>query len=310
MRHPRPLPVALLIALAILVGACASSSSSPSGGGPSPAPSATGPASVPALQLDVLRAVGGKLAYCDPDQFPVAHGSQLESAEARYPAIRAQAQVYAAILAYLNLPAGASLSPAQLIAVNEAYKQLSAIRLNPTDDGDAFTVLVPAAGDPAGNQEVRGVVSRNGQVRIVSRGPGHRINCPICLAWGTPIDTPAGPVEVQALEPGMPVWTLDRAGRRVRVVVLEVGSSTAPIGHEVVHLVLADGREVTVSPGHPTIDGRTVGQLGPGDRYAGSVVVSARLVPYTGPRTFDLLPSGPTGIYLAGGVPLASTLTG
>jgi hypothetical protein len=37
-------------------------------------------------------------------------------------------------------------------------------------------------------------------------------------------------------------------------------------------------------------------------------VVSAELLVYTGGSTFDLLPSGPTGVYFADGIPLASTL--
>jgi hypothetical protein len=82
----------------------------------------------------------------------------------------------------------------------------------------------------------------------------------------------------------------------------------APAGHEVVRLALADGRVVVVSPGHPTADGRTVGRLRTGDRYDGSVVASATLLPYAGARTYDLLPSGPTGTYFADGILLGSTL--
>ena len=46
---------------------------------------------------------------------------------------------------------------------------------------------------------------------------------------------------------------LERArGRRIRAVVLEVGRTPVPPTHRVVRLVLADGRRVLVSPGHPT----------------------------------------------------------
>jgi hypothetical protein len=76
----------------------------------------------------------------------------------------------------------------------------------------------------------------------------------------------------------------------------------------VVQLRLADGRAVDVSPGHPTADGRTVGDLSADDDYDGAVVVSAELVPYEGEATFDVLPAGPTGIYWANGVLLGSTL--
>ena len=304
-----------ILATALLVGlvatACAGSSTAGGGATPTPTPSPTaigGRPTMPALQLAVLKGVGGRLSYCDPDQFPVAHGTPLENAEARIGVIRADAPAWKAIQSYLNLSPNASLTPQQLIAVNEAYKQLKAIQLNVTDDGYAFVLLVPSATDPAGNQEVRGVVDRTGEVRIVSRGPGHRIACPICLALGTTIETPSGAVPVQDVRPGMSVWTLDRQGRRVVGVVVRTGSTAVPLGHEVVHLVLTDGRSLLASPGHPTVDGRQVGRLRPGDRYAGSVVERATLVPYAAPQTFDLLPSGPTGVYFADGIPLLSTL--
>jgi hypothetical protein len=38
--------------------------------------------------------------------------------------------------------------------------------------------------------------------------------------------------------------------------------------------------------------------------------VSATLEPYDGGFTFDLLPDGPTGVYIADGVQLGSTLHG
>jgi len=63
-----------------------------------------------------------------------------------------------------------------------------------------------------------------------------------------------------------------------------------------------------VSAGHPTADGRKVGELKAGDRYDGAVVTSAALVAYTGGATFDVLPAGATGTYWANGVLLGSTL--
>ena len=78
--------------------------------------------------------------------------------------------------------------------------------------------------------------------------------------------------------------------------------------HRVVALLLSDGRFVEVSPGHPTADGRTVGDLRAGDAYDGALVVNARLVAYSGGATFDVLPAGATGTYWANGVLLGSTL--
>jgi hypothetical protein len=72
--------------------------------------------------------------------------------------------------------------------------------------------------------------------------------------------------------------------------------------------VLADGRELHASPGHPTADGRPLGSLAVGHVLDGSRIVLWALVPYAGERTYDLLPAGPTGAYWANGVLLSTTL--
>jgi hypothetical protein len=72
-------------------------------------------------------------------------------------------------------------------------------------------------------------------------------------------------------------------------------------------MVLADGRYVEASAGHPTSTGRTVGSLRPGDLLDGSRVIALDSIPYAG-DTWDLLPAGPTGVYWANDVLLASTL--
>jgi len=76
-----------------------------------------------------------------------------------------------------------------------------------------------------------------------------------------------------------------------------------------VHLVLADGRELLASPGHRTADGRALGDLQKGDELDGSTITHWALVPYAGERTYDLLPAGPTGRYWANGILLSSTLS-
>jgi hypothetical protein len=82
----------------------------------------------------------------------------------------------------------------------------------------------------------------------------------------------------------------------------------APAGHRMVHLVLADGRELLVSPGHRTADGRQAGNLSVGDQLDGSTITAWELVPYAGGRTYDLLPAGATGLYWANEILMASTL--
>jgi hypothetical protein len=81
-----------------------------------------------------------------------------------------------------------------------------------------------------------------------------------------------------------------------------------PAGHLMVHLMLADGRELLASPGHRTADGRQLGSLASGETLGGSTITRWELVPYAGDRTYDLLPAGPTGTYWANGILLSSTL--
>ena len=131
--------------------------------------------------------------------------------------------------------------------------------------------------------------------------------CPQCLAGSTLIDTPAGKVAAKDVRTGMTVWTTDSALNRIAGVV--IGTSKVPVSnHSVVHLVLSDGRDVHVSAGHPTADGRTVGDLKSGDAYDGAAVMSAEQVAYDEEATYDLLPSGDVGHYWADGILLGSTL--
>lgn len=132
--------------------------------------------------------------------------------------------------------------------------------------------------------------------------------CPICLAASTMIATPKGEVNVTELRVGSEVWTMDKYGKKVSAPILEVGKTFVGSSHRVVHLSLADGREVWVSPGHPTADGRTMGELKIGDAMDGSRVKNTELVPYTESATYDLLPSGDSGAYWANGILMGSTL--
>jgi hypothetical protein len=155
---------------------------------------------------------------------------------------------------------------------------------------------------------VVGAIDADGTIHVTTQEQSGPPPCPICLAGGTMIATPAGDVAVESLRPGDPVWTLDRLGQRAAAIVVQVGSMPVPVGHEVVRLVLGDGRIVLVSPGHPLPDGRPVAELRVGDGYDGAVVASVERVEYSDGTTFDLLPSGDTGVYWANGIKLGSTL--
>jgi hypothetical protein len=98
-------------------------------------PTPTGlPRSLPALKLAVLDAVGGRLAYCDPDESPVGWGTPLENAKARFPTIKSDRGAFDTILQHENLSSDRRFSPRELIAVNEDYKQMQAIDLKPAGD--------------------------------------------------------------------------------------------------------------------------------------------------------------------------------
>jgi hypothetical protein len=132
--------------------------------------------------------------------------------------------------------------------------------------------------------------------------------CPICLSGDTVIDSPRGLLSVKELAVGMTVWTMNRQGERVSAPIVQISKTPVPATHLMVHLILNDGRELYGSPGHPTTDGRKLGQLKVGDSLDGSVVMVAQLVPYNQSYTYDLLPSGDTGFYWANGILIASTL--
>lgn len=136
-------------------------------------------------------------------------------------------------------------------------------------------------------------------------GPG---GCPICLSDNTHISTPNGSVLVKELKEGMIVWTADMNGNKQPSVVLKTTKVQVPHDHNVVHLVLDNGRELLASPRHPLSDGRLLANIKLNDLVDGSRVVSAELIPYTSEYTYDILPSGETGFYWANGILVKSTL--
>jgi Hint domain len=287
----------LLVSLAILLSiACGAITPAPVGA----------PLTVDELKFKVIDAVGAPV-YCDPDYYPVARaGGEEASALKSYAQIRAQNILYAAIIAHEHLPSG-DLTDAQKLTVYRASKLLGALVLTPNGSEHAFEFRARANGQTS-IQLVKGTVRMDGVVTVQSKTASGPPPCPICLAASTLIATPIGPVRVVDIRPGMLVWTASSDGKRMTAPVVEIGSTRVPAGHLMVHLKLADGRELLVSPGHRTADGRPLGALAAGERLDGSTIRLWELVPYAGDRTYDLLPAGPTGTYWAGGILLASTL--
>jgi len=273
------------------------------------APVVGSPLSEPRLKFAVMDTVGTPV-YCDPDFYPVARaGAEEATAVSTFPQIKADSEVYAAIVAHEHLPSG-DLTDAQKLVVYRAWKLLRAVTLTQAGAGYSFQYRVQSKGGSAAYEMVSGTVRVDGVVTVGSRTPSGPPNCPICLAASTMIATPNGPVRVTDVRVGTIVWTESAEGSRIAEPVVEVGSMVAPAGHLVVHLVLADGRELLVSPGHMTADDRALGMLKIGDALDGSTITRWELVPYAGERTYDLLPAGSTGRYWANRILLASTLAG
>src|SRR5215471_15557064 len=135
-------------------------------GSPRPAPVPGTPLTVPDLKFAVMDSIG-KPSYCDPDFWPLAH-DEMPNALAQYGAIRADAETYAAILAYEHLP--------------------------PVALTDSFEMVV-------------GTVTVTGKLTVTARTATTRPNCPICLAASTLIATPTGSVRVTDIRVGSIVWT-------------------------------------------------------------------------------------------------------
>ncbi len=243
--------------------------------------------------------------FCDPDYYPIARSDELALAIHRFPEIQSNLEEFQAILAHNNLAGVSSFSDEQKLLIYRDYKKLNAIHFTLAKDGYQFQIQV--AKTEGQGEVVTGIIDGQGKI-TVQESKSSFATCPICLSAGTLIDTPSGSVPVEDIRVGMLVWTIDKAGIRVMKPVIESGKTVVPADHVVVHLVLSDGRQVWVSPGHPTSDGRKIGQLAPGDTFDGVIVTSTNRVKYTGYATYDLLPEGETGFYWANGILLASTL--
>ena len=305
----RSLRLGAILALALLAACSGGSSPAPSPTpSPNPSPSPGADLTVPQLKLALIERLGA-LWYCDPDFYPVAHDDEAARALERFAEVQADREAFEAVLEQLELNVGGDFTDAQKLAIYRAWKVLNAIALEPIG-GDSFRfdyLAMPAAGAAEGTRTA-GTIGADGAITVEQSAPAGEPVCPICLARGTRIETPDGRIAVENIRIGDAVWTLDPSGARIRAVVIAFGSTPARAGHEVVRLVLADGRTVTASPGHELADGRRIGDLRAGDLVEGVAVASASRTAYDGGSTFDISVSGPTGFYLVDGIVLRSTL--
>ncbi|HEY2916917.1 MAG TPA: hypothetical protein VGI98_06855 [Candidatus Limnocylindrales bacterium] len=301
---------ASILVVALLVAGCASAGGSPGSSEPGPSPSPGAALTEGDLRVQLVKQLGPRW-YCDPDYFPIARPSfdEGQAAVERFGDIQADADNFNAILGELGLTGTTTFTDAQKLAIYQAWKPLVTIALDPAGDGRyAFDYLAMPVGTGQSGIETKGTIDTTGRISVDSSAAAGPPNCPICLAAGTPIDGPSGAIPVDLVRVGDVVWTVDAAGRRAAAVVTATGSTIAPATHRVIRMTLADGRTVTASPGHPLGDGRPLGSLHLGDEVDGSVVTALEWLPYGYGRTFDLVVSGPTGVYLSDGIPLGSTI--
>lgn len=129
------------------------------------------------------------------------------------------------------------------------------------------------------------------------------------LVGSSLISTPNGFILVKKLESGDLVWTVDRFGRKVQTIIIQKTKRLVSKDHKMARIVLKDGRELIVSPGHPTIDNKEIGSLVKGQILDKSQIVSVKIMPYQGKYTHDILPFGETGAYWANNILIGSTLS-
>lgn len=314
---PTPSPVGGLVTQIVITAAVSTvipeTPAPPPTEGPSPTPVPPTPIpTLPSSSISVTelkyRVLGQypNFFYCDPDFYPVPRDNELMLAKERFAELQNNEEVIQSILSHNNLSNNTFFTDQQKLLIYREYKKLNAISFQRVENAYQFQIQTGTEGQQG--SLITGTIDANGVIEVQNQEPAFP-TCPICLAQGTLIDTPRGAVAVEALQAGDPVWTMNAAGERVAGTIVRLGSTKVPATHEVIHILLRDGRELFASPGHPTADGRTIGDLQAGDFLDGAPVMLVKRLPYRGEATFDLLPSGETGHYWANGILLNSTLT-
>jgi hypothetical protein len=240
--------------------------------------------------------------FCDPDYYPVPRDDEQQKALEWFGQVDLTSEEVRAILARLGVVA--LQSDEDILMAYREHKLLGSILLEPS--GTEYRFEIRLGEEPEG-ETVSGRIDDRGRIDVEQRETSFN-TCPICLAAGTLIDTPSGPVAVQELRVGMAIWTVGASGARTAAVILKTGSVPVPEGFALVRLRLEDGRQLVASPGHPLRDDRRLGELQAGDMLDGARVVSVERVPAFGSATYDVLPAGGTGLYWANGILARSTL--
>lgn len=243
--------------------------------------------------------------FCDPDYYPIAREDEMVLARERFPELQANQEEFHVILNRNGLSGVTTFTDDQKLLIYREHKKLSAIYFELA--GDKFKFQIQTGTEGQQGSLIIGTIDGNGSIEVQEQNPGFPA-CPICLAVGTLIDTPKGFVAVENLRVGDAVWTLNALRERIQAPILKTSRVLVPPTHQIIHVSLNDGRELWASPGHPTADGRTLGDLKVNDIMDGAHVTLIERIPYEGIATYDLLPSGGTGFYWANEILIGSTL--
>jgi hypothetical protein len=128
----------------------------------------------------------------------------------------------------------------------------------------------------------------------------------VCAHPDTPIATPSGERRIADLHAGDLVLSEHRG--RLVPVPLRRATKTEVRDHAVVELTLSNGRQLRISAGHPTADGRLFADLALGGELDGARIEGIATRAYDAAHTYDILPDSDSGSYVAAGVLIGSTL--
>jgi hypothetical protein len=243
--------------------------------------------------------------FCDPDYYPIAREDEMVLARQRFSELQANQEEFQAILNRNGLSGVTTFTDEQKLLIYREHKKLRAIYFELT--GDTFQFQIQTGSEGQQGSFITGTIDGNGSIEVQKQDQSFPA-CPICLATGTLIDTPQGQIAIEELQVGDLAWTVNASGDRVFARILKTGRTIVPTSHRMVHILLSDGRELWASPGHPTADGRTLGDFKTGEILDGTRVILIERIPYDGMATYDLLPSGDTGFYWANEILIGSTL--
>lgn len=166
---------------------------------------------------------------------------------------------------------------------------------------DIINQLLEVRPIPLQLPDLRNITQLIGRINIGTGGG-------TCMPINTLVSTPKGLIFIQDLSVGDLIWTINQVGEKVATAIESVITRPAPQTHQMAYITLCDGRQVTTSPNHPTIEGVKIRDLRVGDILDNSPILQIEYLPYEEGVIFDILPSGETGGYWANGVLLGSTL--